>query len=236
MTESARPSLNLIFDADDTLWESNIHFLEAYDAFFAAAQLAGLKAERDEVQAIVHRCELEIIKSHGYGRIPYVRALRNAAHALTELEELRRQLEQEVERIGHQLIHRRCEVRPGVEPTLRELRKRHTLMLFSKGQRDEQLAKLEYSGLASLFSRVEIPAEKDADAYRQLIAAAGLNPQQTFMVGNSPRSDINPAIRAGLRAVYIPHPQTWVLEEEPLEAGEPGVIILDSFPRLLELF
>jgi hypothetical protein len=41
--------LNLIFDADDTLWESNIHFLEAEAAFIAMLGRVGV-IERDAIR------------------------------------------------------------------------------------------------------------------------------------------------------------------------------------------
>jgi putative hydrolase of the HAD superfamily len=110
------------------------------------------------------------------------------------------------------------------------------LLLFSKGQPDEQIAKLRRSGLQDLFDRVGIPREKDPAAYQRLCAQADLDPARTVMIGNSPRSDINPAIRAGLRAaVYIPHPQTWDLEHEDLIADE-RVFVVPSFPLLRQLF
>jgi putative hydrolase of the HAD superfamily len=55
------------------------------------------------------------------------------------------------------------------------------------------------------------------------------------MIGNSPRSDINPAIRAGLRAVLIRHPQTWELEDEDLLVSE-RIFELEAFRHLLQLF
>jgi len=64
--------------------------------------------------------------------------------------------------------------------------------MFTKGQRDEQLQKLARSGLAPLFDRVETPREKDVDAYLRLVREAELNPSSTYMIGNSPRSDIIP--------------------------------------------
>ena len=36
------------------------------------------------------------------------------------------------------------------------------------------------------------------------------------MIGNSPKSDINPALEAGLDAVLVPHAHTWVLEHQDL--------------------
>jgi putative hydrolase of the HAD superfamily len=141
----------------------------------------------------------------------------------------------EVERIGARLLDRHCELLPGVEATLYELAQRHRLLLFTKGQPQEQMAKLERSGLRPLFSRVGIPIEKDAAAYRLLVAQAELDPARTVMIGNSPRSDINPALRAGLHAVYIPHPHTWELEHEELDSSE-RMRMLPRFPHLLEMF
>jgi putative hydrolase of the HAD superfamily len=234
MTANARAPLNLIFDADDTLWDSNIHFLEALDDFIGACARAGISADAARIKRAVRDAELELIRVVGYGRKPYVLALHNAAGALItngggDL------LHSEIDRIGRHLIDRHCELLPDVEPTLNELASRHTLMVLTKGQRDEQIVKLERSGLAHLFSRVETPREKDVDAYRRLVREAALHPESTWMIGNSPRSDINPAVRAGLRAVFIPHTHTWELEHEELIESD-RVVELDAFRRLLELF
>jgi putative hydrolase of the HAD superfamily len=64
---------------------------------------------------------------------------------------------------------------------------------------------------------------------------ADLARERTWMIGNSPRSDINPAVRAGLRAVYIPYPHTWELEHEELAADE-RIVELSSFRALAGLF
>ncbi|HKM99727.1 MAG TPA: HAD family hydrolase [Candidatus Binataceae bacterium] len=234
MGGSAREALNLIFDADDTLWDSNIHFLEAFDEFVAACGRSGLEIGLDGIKTAVRDAELDLIRTLGYGRRPYVLALHRAADALVHNGE-GNFLHAEIDRIGGHLIERHCELLPDVGPTLQELAGRHTLLLLTKGQRDEQLGKLQRSGLADLFSRVETPHEKDIDAYRRLIVDADLHPELTWMIGNSPRSDINPAVRAGIRAVFIPHSHTWDLEHEELVESE-RIVELDGFRRLLELF
>jgi putative hydrolase of the HAD superfamily len=228
--------LNLVFDADDTLWDSNLHFLEAFEAFVESIAALGVDTHRDSVKAAVREAELELIQTHGYGRRPYVIALERAVAQLApELHHER--LRREVERIGAQLIERHCELLPGVEETVPELAGRHRLILFTKGQRDEQLRKLERSGLAPYFSRVETPREKDPDSYRRLVDEVGLDRRRTFMIGNSPRSDINPALRAGLRAaIYIPHQQTWDLEHEDLDSADPRIVELATFRALLHVF
>lgn len=236
MAEQERAPLNLIFDADDTLWDSNVHFIEAEQGFVAAVREAGIEAAPATVTSFIRQCELEVIKTLGYGRRPYVMALHQALDALGPTEDSEMQMRAEIERIGEHLIDRHCELLPGVAPTLEELADRHRLLLFTKGQRDEQLRKLERSGLAPLFSRVEVPPEKDTPAYQRLIESAELEPALTFMIGNSPRSDINPALRAGLRAVYIPHPHTWILEQETVDLADARVIMLPNFHSLREVF
>ncbi len=226
--------LHLVFDADDTLWDSNIHFLEAEAEFIDAMVAAGAGA-RDAVHAAIRRRELEVIRSHGYGREPYVVLMRQLAAELAP-GGAREELGAAVERIGAHLLNRHCELLPGVEPTLAELAGRHRLALFTKGRRNEQLRKLERSGLGRHFSHVEVPPEKDVAAYRRLVVAAALEPARTFMIGNSPRSDINPALRAGLRAVLIPHPHTWELEHEEVDFADARVTVIASFRALLEIF
>ncbi len=230
----AAESMNLIFDADDTLWDSNIHFLEALDDFIAACARSGVTAQAGEIKTAIRDAELELIQSVGYGRRPYVLALHTAADALS-VNGGNQRLHAEIDRIGRRLIERPCELLPGVEATLRDLADRHRLMLLTKGQRDEQMAKLQRSGLTHLFDRIETPHEKNLETYRRLIHEADLHPERTWMIGNSPRSDINPAVRAGLRAVFIPHSHTWELEHEELIVSE-RIVELDAFRRLLELF
>jgi putative hydrolase of the HAD superfamily len=226
--------LHLIFDADDTLWDSNIHFLEA-EAHFIAELVAAEAGATEAVRAAIRRRELEIIKSHGYGREPFVVLMRMIAAELTP-KGSRETIGAAVERIAAHFLERECELLPDVEPTLAELAARHQLTLFTKGNPREQLRKLERSGLRRHFSHVEVPPEKDEAAYRRLVEAAALDRTRAFMIGNSPRSDINPALRAGLRAVFIPHPHTWELEHEEVDLTDERVTVIANFRILREIF
>ena len=105
---------------------------------------------------------------------------------------------------------------PGVRDTLPILQSMNTLILVSKGVPEEQLGKLQRSGLAHFFMRTEIVFEKDAATYRDLVRLHQLQPESTWMIGNSPRSDINPAKAAGLRTVFIPYHTTWWHEIEEI--------------------
>ena len=53
------------------------------------------------------------------------------------------------------------------------------------------------------------------------------------MIGNSPKSDINPSLAAGLRAVLVPHERTWTLEREEIRDPHGRLLIADGFTDLL---
>jgi putative hydrolase of the HAD superfamily len=79
--------------------------------------------------------------------------------------------------------------------------------------------------------------EKDTGSYQRLVRERGLDAERTWMIGNSPKSDINPALAAGLNAVFIPHPHTWSLEHDDVRNGGRGKLLeLRSFRELKEHF
>ncbi|MCX6623259.1 MAG: HAD hydrolase-like protein [Acidobacteria bacterium] len=125
----------------------------------------------------------------------------------------------------------------GVQETLEYLVTRHDLVLFTKGHPEEQKLKIDQSGLGVFFGHAAIVKEKDAAAYRALAREQRLDPPRSWMIGNSPKSDINPALEAGLNAVFVPHAHTWVLErQEILRAGEGQLLELEQFRDLEQYF
>jgi putative hydrolase of the HAD superfamily len=111
------------------------------------------------------------------------------------------------------------------------------LTLLTKGHPEEQKLKLDRSGLGIYFGHTAIVREKDESTYIALIASRGMRPEAAWMIGNSPRSDINPALGAGINAVYIPHPRTWVLEREEIRPSTGGRLLeIEKFSDLRKHF
>jgi len=128
------------------------------------------------------------------------------------------------------------EVIDGVAETLEYLAGRHDLTLFTKGHVDEQRLKVDRSGLGRFFQHTAIVKEKDTSAYRRLVVDRGMDPAATWMIGNSPKSDVNPALEAGLNAVFVPHAHTWVLEKQDIVPGAGQLLIVEKFGDLRERF
>src|SRR6185436_20995745 len=128
------------------------------------------------------------------------------------------------------------EVIEGVPDTLAYLAGRHELTLFTKGLPEEQKLKIDRSGLGKFFAHTAIVREKDAPAYHLLVAERAMDAGKTWMIGNSPKSDVNPALDAGLNAVFVPHAHTWVLEKQDIRPGKGQLLVLERFADLRKHF
>jgi putative hydrolase of the HAD superfamily len=229
------PGQTLLIDADDTLWENNVYFERAIAAFIS--YLNHHEYTPTEVRQALNAVECETILSHGYGLPSFTRSLLSCFERLSPAPmtgEKRRRIEGFARSIAVQEI----ELLPGVAETLAELATRHRLILMTKGNHAEQADKLGRSGLASYFSAVEIAAEKDPATYREVLQRHNLSPRTSWMIGNSPKSDINPALAAGLNAVFLFHKDTWILEHATLDIAPEGqhLIELDAFSKLSAIF
>src|SRR5437588_249035 len=100
-----------------------------------------------------------------------------------------------------ELEHTPPKILDGVPETLAYLTERHRLILFTKGEPAEQAAKVERSGLQGFFEFIEIVPEKDTQTYGGLVRKHKIVKAHGWMIGNRPRSDINPAMQVGLNAV-----------------------------------
>jgi putative hydrolase of the HAD superfamily len=225
----------LLFDADDTLWENNIYFERAIAAFIS--YLDHRVHTNEEVRSHLNLCEHATIAAHGYGLKSFHRSLTDCFEQLSD-EPVTAEKHARIVSFVNSIADQEIEVLPGVQDTLHDLKQRHRLIMVTKGNQDEQKDKLSRSGLAPLFSGVEVLAEKHESAYRELTARHHCDASSTWMIGNSPRSDVNPAMAAGLNAVFIPHDFTWVLEHEIIDAPPRGqrLLELEAFAELLHHF
>ncbi len=223
----------LIIDADDTLWENNIYFERAFDQFVEFLGHSSLAPE--EVREVLDEIELANLKTHGYGTLNFARNLRMCYERLAERDISDDDL-RTVVGFAERILEQPIELIDGVAATLEYLAPRHDLTLFTKGHPEEQKLKIDRSGLGIYFGHTAIVKEKDAAAYRTLAVARSMEPGRTWMIGNSPKSDINPALEAGLNAVYVPHARTWSLERQEIRPGAGRLIEVETFSGLREHF
>ena len=221
----------LLIDADDTLWENNIYFERAIANFISF--LDHREHTPEAVRLILNEVERESIGTHGYGLHSFTHSLIETFERLS-VEPVTPKLHERIRSFAHQIADHPIEIIDGVPETLAHLGKQHHLIMMTKGNPAEQSGKVERSGLKDYFAAIEIVAEKDESTYRSAIAKYALDAESTWMVGNSPKSDINPALAAGLHAVFVPHGNTWILEHEDLGTAPANqrLLVVERFSDL----
>jgi len=225
----------LLIDADDTLWENNIYFERAIADFISF--LNHQERSPAEVREILNDVERECIVTHGYGLQSFTHALIQTFERLS-VEPLTAGLHEAIHGFARTIAEQPVQLLPDVEPTLEYLSQKHQLILVTKGDYSEQSGKVRRSGLEKHFAAVEIVPDKNSQNYREVVQRYTLTAERTWMVGNSPKSDINPALSAGINAVFVPHADTWVLEHEELASAAPPrkLLVVNSFVELVQHF
>jgi putative hydrolase of the HAD superfamily len=225
----------LLIDADDTLWENNIYFERAIAKFISFLNHHELSPE--QVREALNDVERECIITHGYGLHSFTHALVRTFEQLS-VQPVTPELHAQIVSFTHAITDHPIEFLPDVPATLQYLSERHRLILLTKGSTAEQSGKVERSGVRKYFAQVEIVSEKNAATYARIVQQFHLNSASTWMVGNSPKSDINPSLAAGLNAVFVPHGDTWILEHEELNSAPPQqkLLVVGRFVELREHF
>ncbi len=222
----------ILFDADDTLWENNLFYMEANANFFDLLGEGGFGEE--EISKEFDALEMKVIKERGYGSINYIYILEELFAKYNKLcggklneERLRDIIERFMEHpVQKPLVFDR------VEETLNCLREKYKLFILTKGDKEEQSGKIIRSGLDKFVEDYFVLPEKSDKEYRVLLERFNWKAHETCMVGNSPKSDINPALRNGMYAIYIPYHDTWKVDMEPIENSTQRLIELRNFAEL----
>jgi putative hydrolase of the HAD superfamily len=201
-------------DGDDTLWRNETRFILTQEEL---RELLHRHVPEADVDAHLAGVEMKNLAVYGYGVKAFTLSMIETAIQLTEGRIPAADLEV-ILGWGRRMLMEPTELLDGVEPAVRELSERYDLLLITKGDLFDQEGKLARSGLADLFLGVEVVSEKNAGAYRGILARRGIKADEFVMVGNSLRSDILPVLELGARAVHVPYHVTWHHEHVPEES------------------
>jgi putative hydrolase of the HAD superfamily len=202
----------IAFDADDTLWENEAHYMQAREQYHQILGSYDLPANMDE---LLDEVENRNIPYFGYGVSSFIFSLIETAIQVTS-QKIKASDIQRILDISRIMLNAEIDLFEQVEPTLRHLAKSYPLMLITKGDLLHQQNKLARSGLDSFFTHVEVVVDKTREVYSAILTRHTVEPARFLMIGNSMRSDILPVLELGARAVYIPGKQSWSHEHRDL--------------------
>ncbi len=219
------------FDADDTLWQ-NEQFYRMTQQRFAA--LLADHAEADDLANRLLEAERRNLKAYGFGIKGFTLSMIETAIEVTEGRVPATVIHRIVD-AGRDLLNHPIEPLPHARGALEQLSGNYKLIMITKGDLFDQERKLAQSGLGELFDAVEIVSDKSVATYERLFARHGDGPERSMMVGNSLKSDIVPAIKAGCWGVYVPHSLTWALEDDEAPAQDPRYRHINHLGELLDI-
>lgn len=222
----------IAFDADDTLWDCQSHFERVEEHLYSliAPYCENPKQELFETES-GNMADL------GYGCKAFTisileTAMRVAGNdlSISALSDLLKDCKR--------LLHLPATPLPEVEETLREVRRKMEdgickMVVFTKGELQDQENKLKRSGLLKYFDDVEITSDKTQTEFLALCEHQQIHPSELLMVGNSLKSDIAPALAIGASAIYIPFHVTWQLEHVE-DFDHEQMVKIEHFSEILE--
>lgn len=206
------------FDADDTLWHNENIFDQTHERYRA---LLARYHDAKTVDQTLFATEMRNLELYGYGVKGFTLSAIETAIQLTAGKIRADEIQQLIE-LGREMLAHPVELLDGVPDILSALSSRHRLLVITKGDLRDQERKLEKSGVAQHFERVEIVSEKNEATYGRILSRHGIAPECFLMVGNSLKSDIVPVLTLGGAGAYVPYRTTWAherLDELPNAAG-----------------
>lgn len=209
------PAITAIgFDADDTLWESEISYVSTKEEF---ARLLSAYSSFEQVKTELDEIETRNVQLYGYGFKSFTLSMIETALQVSEGTVPASLIGQVLER-AKEVLQSEIKLIDGVEEVLGELHEKspqYSLFLITKGELFEQQQKINRSGLRQYFHHTEVVPDKNSEAYAKLLHMHNIPPEQFLMIGNSLRSDILPVVSIRGWAVLVPHPLTWSHETTP---------------------
>lgn len=205
------------FDADDTLWHSEVYF-ERTERRFTELVSRYVSPEVD-VEAALAAVEHRNLDRYGYGIKGFTLSMVEAAIEVTGGAIGTEEVDQLLA-AGRAMLDHPVDLIDGVEEvTARLVDLDYRLLLVTKGDLHHQELKIAASGLADRFEQLEIVSEKDPGTYRRVVASMGVPPGSFCMVGNSVRSDVLPVLEIGGHAVHVPYQVTWAHEDVEVDGA-----------------
>lgn len=203
----------IIFDLDDTLIKTSEIFNQARKEFYHSVSELGFS--REEVLEKLDEIDIRHIHEQGFSKERYPLSLIKTYHYYCKKSGKRtsHEMEKRILNIGQDVFQQKPRPVQGVREVLNYLKNHYQLILATLGDKDIQQKKVHDLGLESYFASVYIMRYKNIEEYQQILENHQLKKEDTWLIGNSVRSDLNPGLKLGLNCILIPA-TTWKFEED----------------------
>jgi putative hydrolase of the HAD superfamily len=224
-----------IFDGDDTLWRTEALYDRAREAARVIVSRSG--ADPKEWEARQRVIDVQNVAVYGFSSARFPASCLQAFREVCSESgcEIDADVERHIVHAAQGVFRNNPKRVPYATSVLRTLNKRGVrLALLTKGDPTVQADRIKRSGLSSFFERVEVVADKTPRTIRGVLKKLGVTAPNTWMIGNSLRSDIIPALEVGVRGIWIEAP-VWEYERVDVRTNEALVHKVTEIRKVLKI-
>jgi len=232
-------SQQILFDLDDTLVYCNKYFHSILDRFAdrMAEWFGPAGVSREEIAAKQTEIDIAGVQILGFKSEHFPQSMIDTYRHFRSVTGRKGSPldEDQLWKLGNSVYDLEIEPYPMMDETLESLaEKGHELHLYTGGDPVIQFRKIESMRLERYFDdRIYVRQHKNTDALEQILSAGGFDRSQTWMIGNSVRTDVLPALRCGINAVYLKQESEWAYNVIPIDAKPNGALItLTELPQV----
>lgn len=203
----------IIFDGDDTLWQTMPLYTQAKADF--CRYLASFGFDPEAVLEEFERTDLKNFAILGFTRERFPTSMVETYRSMSGEVGIKydESVAIEVADIGDRVFRSPTTLIGGARELLLALVQNFRLILFTKGDAAVQENRIRQSGLRDLFAAIYVHPHKSVNDFETIIVEQSLARARSWSIGNSLKSDINPALAADLSAIWIPF-ETWDAEAD----------------------
>jgi putative hydrolase of the HAD superfamily len=219
MTDIANRSERLlVFDGDDTLWDTQELYTAAKTRIFE--YLERFDGSPTRIAEYFEAEDLGNVATLGFTLRRFERSIRNTIEAFSPqgLDDARN-VDALIASVLESIEEGPTPLVSGARRLLDDLEPLYRLVLMTKGDPMLQEHRISGSGLRQLFERVYIVDEKTPAGFQRILKETRANPNSAWSIGNSLRSDIRPAIMVGMKGIWI-EKATWAWEDAANHADQ----------------
>lgn len=226
----------LIFDGDDTLWQTHFLYEEAKTQAAILLNDGRLKIDRDTFAQKVNEFSVDFGNRHGFINTRFPTALTEAYKDFCKQQQVDfdESTFEQLWRLGASVATKPPKLMPQAREVLMSLSAKYECILYTLGDREQQLYRLNTVSLAPYFKHVFIVLRKDETALLRILSELNLDPLLTWMIGNSARADIEPALKLGLNCIWF-HTEHWLFDDAYIDTSRVYEIsTLDEIEPIIE--
>ncbi len=215
----------VIFDLDDTLIYTHKVFVEITERFMDAMEMMGI-ADENMFYTLDGYDKEHIEDAGAYVEWAFPKALRRTYefYANKHFLDIEDEIGDAVEALGYEYKAVDYETVDGIKTVLNGVADLgHKLVLVSQGEVDEQKRKIMAAGIQDFFEELIVAPMKSAALYEDIIYRYDETPETTWIVGNSLKTEIKPALEIGANCILANITKSWDFEDANVDGEYPVI-------------